>query len=68
MTDRRRTGISSHREPTLTAFHAEVTRLMSLSWDAFADLDPDALVPLVATIRAIPRATVFRLMLDSSSG
>jgi hypothetical protein len=55
MADRRRTGISSHREPTLTAFHAEVTRLMSLSWDAFADLDPDALVPLVATIRAIPR-------------
>ena len=36
----------------LAAFHAEVARLMGLSQAAFAAVNPHALVPLVATIRA----------------
>lgn len=35
----------------LAAFNAEVARLMSLSRQAFAALDPDGLAPLVATIQ-----------------
>lgn len=54
MTDRRRTVPPADTDPTLAAFHAEVVRLMSLSQEAFGDLDPDALAPIVAAIRATP--------------
>jgi hypothetical protein len=36
----------------LTAFRAEVVRLMSLTEEAFADVEPHALTPIPATIRA----------------
>jgi hypothetical protein len=52
MTDRRRTSLSADNDDVLAAFHAEVARLASLSQEAFAALDPDALAPLVASIRA----------------
>jgi hypothetical protein len=57
MTDRRRTGSSSHREPTLTAFHAEVTRLMSLvlplSWPAVCRGRSGAAPPLAPSRRRV---------------
>jgi hypothetical protein len=52
MTDRRMTGLPADNESALADFHVEVARLMSLSQDAFAVLDPDALPSIVATIRA----------------
>jgi hypothetical protein len=54
MTDRCKTGLTGNNDAALAAFHAEVDRLMSLTKDAFADLDPDVLTPIVATIRATP--------------
>ena len=52
MTDRRGTDLPAQDEDMLAAFHAEVARLMGLSQAAFAAVNPHALVPLVATIRA----------------
>jgi hypothetical protein len=54
MTDCRRNGHPGLNDHGLTAFHAEVDRLMSLGAEPFAALSPNALQPLVATIRAIP--------------
>jgi hypothetical protein len=55
MTDRPRTDLQAKNRSALAAFHAEVTRLMALSPESFAELHPAALAPLVATIRATPR-------------
>jgi hypothetical protein len=51
MTDRREIRPTADRADVLAGFHAEVGRLMSLSREAFAAVDPDVMRPLVATIR-----------------
>ena len=53
MTRSRTTGLPADNDDVLAAFHAEVARLMSLSREAFAGLDPDGLAPLVATIHVV---------------
>jgi hypothetical protein len=52
MNERHRPGLPSNNGDMLAAFHAEVARLMSLSHEAFAELDPGVLEPIVTTIRA----------------
>lgn len=50
----RRTTDPLDNDSVLDAFHDEVGRLAALSQESFAAVDPDALAPLVVTIRAIP--------------
>jgi hypothetical protein len=53
MTACRRTALSPHND-VLAGFDAEMARLMSLSEEDFATLDPHALTSIPATIRVIP--------------
>jgi hypothetical protein len=48
------TRLPANDDDALSAFHAELAHLMSLSEEAFAVLSPDALTPLVAKVRATP--------------
>jgi hypothetical protein len=48
------TRLLANDDDALSAFHAELAHLMSLSEGAFAVLSPDALMPLVAKVRAAP--------------
>lgn len=52
MTDCGKTGLPAGSDDVLASFHAKVASLTRLSQEAFAALDPYALGPLVATIRA----------------
>ncbi|MGY1701871.1 hypothetical protein ACI8AD_19560 [Geodermatophilus sp. SYSU D00766] len=51
MTDRRSRPGSVTDNTVLATFQAEVARLVSLPPRTFAELDPGALPPLLATIR-----------------
>lgn len=55
MTEPRGTGRSTNDEGALSAFHAEVARLLELDRGTFAELDAADLKPIVATIHATPR-------------
>ena len=59
MNDRRRIRPTAAEDDVLGDFHAEVARLLSLSQEAFAAVDPDVLEPLVATIRVTPSKVAF---------
>jgi hypothetical protein len=52
MTDDCETDVLPEEQNPLAALSAEVERLLSLTPEAFAVLDPGALTPIVATIRA----------------
>ncbi len=55
MTDPPKTDSTARNHAVAAAFNTEVHRLVALSCEAFHDLDPRTLVPLVAVITVTSR-------------